>query len=75
MLIDPQTLDVRRRLAIARIEDATHRLAALARCPYPARETVDENDTREAMMRETERTADALDLIVALLTPPLVTST
>jgi hypothetical protein len=64
-----QKIEERRRLALARIEDATHRLAALAHRRYTPRETTDENDTRQAMMRETELTADALNLIVVLLTP------
>lgn len=59
----------RRRLAVARIEDAAHRLAALAHSTYPTRESVDENDAQQVMMREMEITADALNLIVVLLTP------
>jgi len=65
----PRKVEERQRLALARIEDAVHRLATLAHHTYDVRETVDENDTRQAMMRETEITADALNLIVVLLTP------
>jgi hypothetical protein len=65
----PRKVEERQRLALARIEDAVHRLAALAHHTYASRETIDENDTRQAMMRETEITADALNLIVVLLTP------
>jgi hypothetical protein len=65
----PHQVEERRRLAVARIEDATHRLAALAHRRYLARETIEETDAGQTMMRETEITADALDLIVALLTP------
>lgn len=65
----PRKVEERQRLALARIEDAVHRLAALAHHSYPARETTDDNDTRQTMMRETEMTADALNLIVVLLTP------
>jgi hypothetical protein len=67
--MDQRTVEERQRLAIARIEDAAHRLAALAHRTYSAREAIDETDTRQAMMRETEITADALNMIVALLTP------
>jgi hypothetical protein len=67
--MDPQQVEERRRLAVARIEDTAHRLAALAHRRYRSRGTIDETDPRQAMMRETEITADALDLIVALLTP------
>jgi hypothetical protein len=68
----PRKVEERQRLAMARIEieDAAHRLAALAHRTYPTRETIDQNDIRQAMMRETEITADALNLIVALLTSP-----
>jgi hypothetical protein len=67
--MNSQQLEERRRLAVARIEDAAHRLAALTHRRYPARETIDETDLRQAMVRETEITADALNMIVALLTP------
>jgi hypothetical protein len=67
--MDPQQVEERRRLAVARIEDTAQRLAALAHRRYRSRDTIDETDPRQAMMRETEITADALDLIVALLTP------
>ena len=67
--MDPQQVEERRRLAVARIEDATHRLAVLARRRYRSRETIDETDLRQAMVRETEITADALNMIVSLLTP------
>ena len=67
--MQPRKVEERRRLALARIEDAAHRLATLAHRTYVARETIDENDTRQATMRETEITADALNLIVMLLTP------
>jgi hypothetical protein len=65
----PRTVEERRRLAVARIEDAAHRLAALAHCTYLTRELIDENDAQQAIMREMEITADALNLIVVLLTP------
>ena len=65
----PRQVEERRRLAVARIEDAAHCLAALAHRTYTARETIDENDTRQELMRVTEITADALNLIVMLLTP------
>ena len=67
--MDPQQVEERRRLAVARIENAAHRLAALTHRRYLARETIDETDPRQAMVRETEITADALNMIVALLTP------
>jgi hypothetical protein len=67
--MDPRKVEERRRLAVARIEDAAHRLATLAHLRYPRRETIDENDTQQAIMREMEITADALNLIVVLLTP------
>ena len=67
--MDPQQVEERRQLAVARIEDAAHRLAALAHRRYPVREAIDETDPRQAMVRETEITADALNMIVALLTP------
>jgi hypothetical protein len=67
--MDPQQVEERQRVAVARIEDAAHRLAALAHRRYLARETSDKTDPRQAIVRETEITADALDLIVALLTP------
>jgi hypothetical protein len=65
----PRKVEERRRLAVARLEDAAHRLAALAHCTYSTRESIDENDAQQAIMREMEITADALNLIVVLLTP------
>ena len=67
--MEPQQIEQRQRLAIARIEDAAQRLAALAHRRYLPREAIDETDPRQAILRETEITADALDLIVALLLP------
>ena len=57
MQMHPQQVEQRQRLAIARIEDAAQRLAALAHRRYLPRETIDESDPRQAMMRETEITA------------------
>ena len=71
----PQQIEERRRLAVARIEDAARRLAALTHRRYLTRETIDETDPRQAMLRETEITADALDFIVALLLPQPVPET
>jgi hypothetical protein len=65
----PQRLEERRRLALARIEDVAHRLAALAHHRHLPREPIDETDLRQELIRVTEITADALNLIVALLTP------
>ena len=62
-------------MAVARIEDAARRLAALTHRRYLTRETIDETDPRQAMLRETEITADALDFIVALLLPQPVPET
>lgn len=69
VLMHQQQLEERQRLALARIEDATYRLAALAHRRYIVRETIEENDTQLLRLRETEITADALNLIVLLLTP------
>ena len=68
-MIQHQQVEQRRRLAVARIEDVAHRLAVLAHCNHLPRESIDETDLRQEMMRMTEITADALDSIVVLLTP------
>ncbi|HET9221051.1 MAG TPA: hypothetical protein VFO07_01020 [Roseiflexaceae bacterium] len=73
--MDSQQVEQRQRLAIARIEDAAQRLAALAHRRHLPREAIDETDPRQAMLRETEITADALDFIVALLLPQPVPET
>ncbi len=44
--MDPQQVEDRRRLAVARIEDVARRLAVLAHHRYLPRETIDEADPR-----------------------------